>query len=380
MINLQTESADKGGMTRRVSPLAPAPSNAHAVATREDLVRHEDSSVHSFGEIISLRSGAPLETAEAFRESEARLRAILSSLDDLVFELDEDGVYLALWTTSEALLVAPPEELLGRTVRHALGDDLGRRVTRAVRRVLETGRPELLEYNLDVQAGARFFQARFAPIAGLAARTVCLLVRDITAQKEAEAARDDAESRLRHQALHDGLTDLPNRVFFLDRLDHALKRTRRRRENLAVLMLDVDGFKEINDNLGHSSGDEVLREVAQRLASAIREGDSIARLGGDEFAILLPNASEEDGLRVAQRVSDSLGDPLIVGSNAIKVDVSVGVAVFLRDGSDAEALLKSADAAMYAAKRAKIQAGLRRLRIERPVHEVAVRWFLPYKP
>ena len=355
MINLQTESADKGGMTRRVSPLAPAPSNAHAVATREDLVTHEDSSVHSFGEIISLRSGAPLETAEAFRESEARLRAILSSLDDLVFELDEDGVYLALWTTSEALLVAPPEELLGRTVRHALGDDLGRRVTRAVRRVLETGRPELLEYNLDVQAGARFFQARFAPIAGLAARTVCLLVRDITAQKEAEAARDDAESRLRHQALHDGLTDLPNRVFFLDRLDHALKRTQRRRENLAVLMLDVDGFKEINDNLGHSSGDEVLREVAQRLASAIREGDSIARLGGDEFAILLPNASEEDGLRVAQRVSDSLGDPLIVGSNAIKVDVSVGVAVFLRDGSDAEALLKSADAAMYAAKRAKIQ-------------------------
>jgi PAS domain S-box-containing protein len=176
---------------------------------REDANQREDTSVHSVGEIISFRPGAPLETADALRESEARLRAILSSLDDLVFELDENGVYLAIWTTSEALLVAPASQLLGRTVREALGDDLGRRVIRAVRRVLETGQPELLEYRLDVQAGARCFQCRFGPIVSLASRTVCLLVRDITAQKEAEEARDDAERRLRYQALHDGLTDLP---------------------------------------------------------------------------------------------------------------------------------------------------------------------------
>ena len=122
-------------------------------------------------------------------------------------------------------------------------------------------------------------------------------------------------------------------------------------------MLDVDCFKAINDNFGHSAGDEVLREVAQRLASVTREGDSIARLGGDEFAILLPNASEEDGIRVTQRISHSLEDSFVLGANAIKVDISAGFAVFPRDGTDAEVLLKRADACMYEAKRAKNMTG-----------------------
>lgn len=343
-------------MTRTDCELKTAPSLVPTAPTRKDADPHEDKRAHSFGEIISIRSGAPLETADALRESEARLRAMLSSLDDLVFELDENGVYLAIWTTSEALLVAPPSELLGRTVRQALGDDLGRRVTRAIRRVINTGRPELLEFRLEVPAGSRYFQGRFAPIVGLGSRTACLLVRDITAQKEAEEARDEAERRLRHQVLHDGLTDLPNRVFFLDRLDHALRRARRRHEKLAVLMLDVDRFKDINDSFGHTSGDEVLQEGAKRLGSVTREGDSIARLGGDEFAILLPNASEEDATRVTQRISDSLEDSFVVGANVIEVDISVGVAIFPRDGTDAEALLKKADACMYEDKRAKLVA------------------------
>ena len=294
-----------------------------------------------------------MKTTEALRESEARLHAVLSSLDDLVFELDENGVYLAIWTTDESLLVAPPEELLGRTVREALDDEVGRRVTRAIRRVLETGRPELLEFCLDVQAGARWFQCRLAPILGLASPTVCLLVRDITSQKAAEEARDFAERRLRHQALHDALTDLPNRVFFRDRLDHALKRNRRRHEELVVLMLDLDRFKEINDTFGHSLGDDVLREVARRLALATREGDSIARLGGDEFAILLPGASEEEGINVAGRVSNCLKESIVIGKRELSVDISVGLALSPRDGTDAETLLKRADACMYRAKRAQ---------------------------
>lgn len=341
-------------MTRRVSRLTATRVAALGTTAREDACRHELGGARPFGEIISIRSGAPPKGADALRESEARLRAILASLDDLVFELDENGVYLAIWTTSETLLVAPPSELLGRTVRQAIGDDLGRRVTMAVRRVIQTGKPELMEFRLDVPAGRRYFQGRVAPIAGLASKTACLLVRDITAQKDAEKARDVAERRLRHQALHDGLTDLPNRAFFLDRLDHSLKRTRRRHETLAVLMLDVDHFKAINDSFGHSSGDEVLRQVSQRLATVTREGDSIARLGGDEFAILLPNAAEEDGARVTQRMSDSLEEPFLVGADTIKVDISVGVAVYPRDGTDADALLKRADACMYEVKRAKV--------------------------
>ncbi len=339
-------------MTRRTSQLTAPTLDEPAVPVCGDAGSHENNGVHPLGEIISIRPSTPLETTEALRESEARLRALLSSLDDLVFELDENGVYLAIWTTNETLLVAPPSELLGSTVREALGDEIGRRVTRAVGRALETGRPQLLEYRLDVPAGARWFQGRLAPIVDSDSPTVCLLVRDITDQKVSEGARDDAERRLQHLAMYDALTDLPNRVFFRDRLDHALKRTRRTHEELVVLVLDLDQFKDINDTFGHAAGDEVLREVARRLVVVTRDGDSIARLGGDEFAILLPSASEEEGLRVAGRVTNGLKVPIVIRARAINIDISAGLAVFPRDGIDAETLLQKADVAMYVAKRA----------------------------
>jgi len=344
-------------MTRRTSQLTAPAFDEPSAAACEDVGPHENSGVHAFGEIISIRPNAPLETTEALRESEARLRALLSSLDDLVFEVDENGISLSIWTTNQALLIAPPIEQLGRTPRQTVGDEVGRRITRAVCRVLETGRPEILEYRLEVAAGVRWFQSRLSPIVGLASRTVCLLVRDITDQKLAEEARDDAERRLQHLALHDALTDLPNRLFFRERLDHALKRTRRGHEELVVLMFDLDQFKDVNDTFGHAAGDEVLQEVARRLAAVTREGDTIARLGGDEFAILLPNASEEEGRRAAGRVSDCLKEPIVIGASAIKIDVSIGLAVSRRDGTDAETLLQRADASMYVAKRAQRAAG-----------------------
>jgi diguanylate cyclase (GGDEF)-like protein len=219
--------------------------------------------------------------------------------------------------------------------------------------VIDSGRPELLEYRLEVPAGVRWFQGRLGPIMGLEGRTVCLLVRDITDQKLAEAARGDAERRLQHLAMHDGLTDLPNRVFFYERLKHALKKARRRHEELVLLVLDVDRFKDINDTFGHGAGDEVLKEVARRLARATREGDSIARLGGDEFSILLPGASQAEGTKVALRVSECLEEPIVIGDNLIKVDISTGLAVFPREGADPEALFRRADAAMYLVKRAR---------------------------
>ena len=168
--------------------------------------------------------------------------------------------------------------------------------------------------------------------------------------KLAEQARDKAEDQLRHQALYDGLTGLPNRMLFHDRVEHALKAARRKHEELAVLMLDLDRFKEVNDTLGHSAGDEVLREVAWRLSKVTREGDSIARLGGDEFAILLPNASETDAAMVASRVSRCLEESIVIHDLPLNVDVSIGLAAFPMDGRDADLLLQRADVAMYAAK------------------------------
>jgi diguanylate cyclase (GGDEF)-like protein/PAS domain S-box-containing protein len=350
VIKLGLVAVDKENMTRPRSDVsAPVPDEAlRAARTRGQNV----AAIRPLGEIISIRSATPPQQEEALRESEARLRALLSSLDDLVFEIDENGVYLAIWTTNETLLVAPPNELLGRTVREALGGEVGRRVTRAVRRAIDTGRTEILEYRLDVPAGARCFQARIAPISESAPPTTCLLVRDITDYKTAEAAREDAERRLRHLATHDALTDLPNRTFFRERLDLALRKAQRSHEELVVLVLDVDRFKAINDTFGHLAGDEVLREVARRLVAATPEGDSVARLGGDEFAILLPGASQEEGASVARRVSERFKIPVGLGNDTVKVEVSTGLAIFPGEGTDAESLFRRADAAMYAVKKA----------------------------
>jgi diguanylate cyclase (GGDEF)-like protein/PAS domain S-box-containing protein len=291
---------------------------------------------------------------EALRESEARLQALLSSLDDLVFEIDEDGTYLEIWTANDDLLAVPRAELLGKTHREALGEEIGLSLAKVISQVLETDRPHFWNYSLAVPAGIRWFQGRVAPIAGSggSSRKLCLMVRDITEQKVAEQARDQAEEQLRHQALYDGLTGLPNRTLFHDRVKHALVAARRESEELAVLMLDLDRFKEINDTLGHAAGDDVLREVAWRLSKVTREGDSIARLGGDEFSILLPNASEADAAMVVSRVSSCLEEPIVVQDLPLRVDASIGLAAFPRDGGDADLLIQHADVAMYAAKAA----------------------------
>jgi PAS domain S-box-containing protein len=140
---------------------------------------------------------------EALRQSEARLQALLDLLDDLVFELDENGTYLGIWTTDDALLAAPRHELLGRTVRQGLGDKSGRELMELISRVLETSRPEIFEYCLDVPAGIRWFQARLAPIAGSSGSSdrVCLLVRDVTAQKA--AAQEMGRSLERLELIHE---------------------------------------------------------------------------------------------------------------------------------------------------------------------------------
>jgi PAS domain S-box-containing protein len=140
---------------------------------------------------------------EALLESEARLQALLSSLDDLVFELDENGTYLGIWTTDDALLAAPRHELLGRTHSEALGEEIGQRLMRVIRHVLETGRPDIWEYCLEVPAGTRWFQGRLAPIASPDAtlRRICLLVRDITAQKAAE--QENARTLERLELIHE---------------------------------------------------------------------------------------------------------------------------------------------------------------------------------
>src|SRR3954469_7004833 len=164
--------------------------------------------------------------------------------------------------------------------------------------------------------------------------------------------RKGLEARLAHQALHDDLTGLPNRALFLDRLGQALPRLGRHATSLAVLFLDLDKFKAVNDVLGHAAGDELLRAVAARLEGILRAGDTAARLSGDEFAVLCEDvAGERHAIGVAERVAEALRDPFrLGGGDEVNVGTSVGIALATEPTEDADILLREADAAMYRAK------------------------------
>jgi diguanylate cyclase (GGDEF)-like protein len=157
--------------------------------------------------------------------------------------------------------------------------------------------------------------------------------------------------QLAHQANFDALTDLPNRYLFEDRLAHAAARAKRENSPLALLYLDIDGFKEVNDRLGHRAGDNVLRSIARRLTGMVRETDTVARLGGDEFAIVLESLSHvEDAAAVAQKILAALALPFIEQKQRLDLTCSIGISFFLLVGTDAKSLLDHADRAMYRAK------------------------------
>jgi diguanylate cyclase (GGDEF)-like protein len=167
-----------------------------------------------------------------------------------------------------------------------------------------------------------------------------------------------ASRKLRRQAdenerlaLHDHLTGLPNRSLFLDRLDHALRASTRTGSGVAVLLMDLDRFKEVNDTLGHHCGDLMLKELASRLSAVIRPSDTVARLGGDEFALLLPNVTNPDaGIALAERIALALDDPFVIDGLPLEAEASIGIALYPVHGEDVETLLQRADVAMYMAK------------------------------
>lgn len=171
------------------------------------------------------------------------------------------------------------------------------------------------------------------------------------ARGQLTATRAD-ELHARHLASHDGLTALPNRSSFHKRLEHALADPDRRRQGLALLYIDLDGFKAVNDEHGHDAGDEMLRIVAARLARSVRADDMVSRVGGDEFACLLADVPNREQLsHLACKVFDAVGAPMKIGQLKLTIHASIGIAVCPTDGASAEGLLKSADDAMARAKR-----------------------------
>ena len=182
---------------------------------------------------------------------------------------------------------------------------------------------------------------------------------EVTARHAAEQAlaesRAQLEQRMRdieHQALHDALTGLPNRTLFHDRVEQALRAARRAGGGVCVMLIDLDRFKEVNDTLGHMSGDVLLREVAQRLRTPVRESDTVARLGGDEFGVLATGiATPTDALVLAEKLREALSAPIIVGGLALEVESSIGIALAPDHGADVDTLIRHADVSMYESKK-----------------------------
>src|SRR5436190_3157032 len=177
------------------------------------------------------------------------------------------------------------------------------------------------------------------------------MIENISERKHAEAELIRQSEINEHQALHDPLTGLPNRVLFSERIGQAIRYAERRGGSVAILMMDLDRFKEVNDSLGHQAGDALLKEVGERLGDSLRASDTVARLGGDEFGLLLPEPSRrEEVLAIVERIRAALERPVVVQDLPLAIEASIGIAMYPDDGHDADVLLQRADVAMYGAK------------------------------
>jgi diguanylate cyclase (GGDEF)-like protein/PAS domain S-box-containing protein len=285
----------------------------------------------------------------ALRESEARYRLMAENSTDIISRTTTSGVILYASDASRRLLGYDPAELVGKPIYEFMHPD-DREETRHLSFLINEATPTTSTYRLMKKSGAAmWFETTSRAVRNPSTKEVDEFIsvsRDITERKI-------VEEQIEHQAYHDALTGLPNRRLFRDRLTIALAHARRMDTPLAVVFLDLDRFKDVNDSLGHSFGDELLKAIAIRLKTALRQEDSIARMGGDEFTILIANLkTPNDAAKIAQKILEVVAQPLRIEGTEVFITTSVGIALFPNDGDTAEALLKNADHAMYRAKEA----------------------------
>jgi PAS domain S-box-containing protein len=300
-------------------------------------------------------------------ERDQLFQLISENAADMIALIDSDGHRLYNSPAYQKVLGYSPDDLKGTSAMEQVHPEDRSRVLKAAERARQTGQGERLEYRVRHKDGSwRTLESTANGIRNASGLTDKLVIvnRDITERK-------CAEEKLVHYAFHDGLTNLPNRALFVNRLQHALVLSRRHASyNFAVLLIDVDDFKIINDSLGHAAGDELLIQIGQRLKESVRradtasrarvsdlperpiDDDSLARLGGDEFAIFLDDVRDPiEAIRAAEQVQSDLAQPFTVNQQRIVISASIGIASSASPHILAEDLVRDADIAMYRAKR-----------------------------
>ncbi|ATD60382.1 MAG: putative bifunctional diguanylate cyclase/phosphodiesterase [Janthinobacterium svalbardensis] len=291
------------------------------------------------------------------RIADAHNRAVLAAIPDTFFRLNREGFYLDYEQGHDASAGFSLSDCVGSHIGDVLPPEIAARLLDQAHAVLATQHIGSVDYTLTHEDSTRHFEAR---LVATGADEVLGLVRDISERKR-------TEEQIRRLAYCDSLTGIPNRQAFLETLERELLRSKEHDKKFAVLFMDLDAFKRINDTLGHDVGDHLLKVVSERLRETIRPSDlvlraehefeasfggsNLARLGGDEFTILIPDLERvEDALNVAHRVKEAMRRPFMIEAHEIFVTASIGISLYPEDGEDCNSLLKYADTAMYHAK------------------------------
>lgn len=283
-----------------------------------------------------------LQAEQTIHQHHEELTAVFNSLPDLYFRVDAHGRILDYRSAPDSELYLPPGQFLHHSITSLMPDDVQQTFQQHLAIHLNTGKITHWQYQLQVGEHQRSYEARLNRIQGT--EHFAIVIRDITKQKE-------ADELIWHQAHFDSLTQLPNRNRLHDQLVKEVRRSQRKQRSLAVLFIDLDHFKEVNDSLGHDLGDQLLIQAAQRLQSCLREDDILARQGGDEFTLLLPDLDRQSCVEtISQHILSSIAQPFQLGEQRAYVTASIGIALYPDDASTPDELLRAADQAMYAAK------------------------------
>ncbi len=281
------------------------------------------------------------------RESTARFQAFFDYAGIAIQVLAADGLITQANPACRDVLGYTPDEMVGQPIMRFLAGDDDSSITVACSDLLSSARESVtLDQRFEHKDGSLVWgQLTVARVLASGESRLMVMLQDVTERKR-------MEEELVRRAFRDDLTGLANRALFHDRLRHALRRHGRMGMPVAVVLLDLDGFKRVNDSLGHAAGDQLLRAIASRITASVRSGETVARLGGDEFAIVIEALqSEEDVHQLADRLLRVISRPVSIGDREVVVNVSIGIAL-AHSGEEGDAVLRNADVAMYAAKNA----------------------------